>query len=101
MRWTKRISEFISPGPPYVAEMIRRNLAHDFHYFSLTAIVLFGLVMAALFRSVRLFLGMLATCASAVLLTLLLQSLFGKHIGILTVNLGTIVFVVAFPIWFI
>src|SRR6059058_5085866 len=82
-------------GPPYVVEMIRRSLAHDFWYFSLTAVVLFGLTMAAMFRSARVFLGMLATCASAVLLTLLLQSIFGKRIGILTVNLGTIVFVVA------
>src|SRR5947207_2915235 len=82
-------------GPPYVVEMIRRSLAHDFRYFSLTAVVLFGLTMAAMFRSARVFLGMLATCASAVLLTLLLQSIFGRKIGILTVNLGTIVFVVA------
>src|SRR5206468_11021476 len=33
-------------GPPYVVEMLRRSLAHDFRYFSLTAIVLFGLTMA-------------------------------------------------------
>src|SRR5436190_20861191 len=51
--------------------------------------------MTAMFRSSRVFLGMLATCTSAVLLTLLLQQLFGRRIGILTVNLGTIVFVVA------
>src|SRR4026208_632127 len=51
--------------------------------------------MAVLFRSVRLFVGMLCTCASAVLLTLLLQSTLGHKIGILTVNLGTIVFIVA------
>src|SRR2546423_6425176 len=82
-------------GPPYVVEMIRRSLAHDFRYFSLTAVVLFGLTMALMFRSARVFLGMLATCMSAVLLTLILQSMFGKRIGILTVNLGTIVFVVA------
>jgi predicted RND superfamily exporter protein len=82
-------------GPPYVVEMIRRSLEHDFWYFSLTAVILFGLTMAAMFRSARLFLGMLATCTSAVLLTLLLQSMFGKKIGILTVNLGTIVFIVA------
>lgn len=81
-------------GPQYVVEMIRRSLAHDFWYFSLTAVVLFGLTMAAMFRSARIFLGMLATCSSAVLLTLLLQSCFGRKIGILTVNLGTIVFVV-------
>ena len=82
-------------GPPYVVEMLRRSLEHDFRYFTLTAIVLFGLTMAVLFRSVRLFVGMLCTCASAVLLTLLLQSLLGHKIGILTVNLGTIVFIVA------
>src|SRR6266536_5206348 len=29
-------------GPPYVVEMLRRSLAHDFRYFSLTAVVLFG-----------------------------------------------------------
>src|SRR6266702_8965181 len=82
-------------GPPYVVEMLRRSLAHDFRYFSLTAIVLFGLTMAALFRSVRVFVGMLCTCASAVLLMLLVQSMLGHRIGILTVNLGTIVFVIA------
>src|SRR5437868_2189740 len=82
-------------GPPYVVEMIRRSLAHDFRYFSLTAVVLFGLTMAAMFRSARVFIGMIATCTSAVLLTLLVQSMLGKKIGILTVNLGTIVFVVA------
>src|SRR6266404_2297964 len=81
-------------GTPYVVEMLRRSLVHDFRYFSLTAVVLFGLTMAAMFRSIRLFLGMLVTCTNAVLLTLLLQSVFGKKIGILTVNLGTIVFVV-------
>ena len=58
-------------GPPYVVELIRRSLAHDFWYFSLTAVVLFGLTMAVMFRSGRVFLGMLATCTSAVLLTLL------------------------------
>src|SRR5437899_1434916 len=73
-------------GPPYVVEMLRRSLAHDFRYFSLTAIVLFGLTMAALFRSIRLFVGMLCTCSSAVLLTLLIQSMLGDKIGVLTVD---------------
>ncbi|HSU85310.1 MAG TPA: MMPL family transporter [Chthoniobacterales bacterium] len=82
-------------GPPYVVEQIRRSLAHDLWYFSLTAVVLFGVTMALMFRSLRVFLGMLATCTSAVLLTLLLQSLLGGRIGILTVNLGTIVFIIA------
>src|SRR2546423_763066 len=82
-------------GTPYVVEILQRSITHDFRYFSLTAIILFGLTMAAMFRSGRVFLGMLATCTSAVLLTLLLQQMFGRKIGILTVNLGTIVFVVA------
>jgi predicted RND superfamily exporter protein len=81
-------------GSPYVVEMIRRSLAHDFKYFSLTAVIVFGLTMALMFRSSRLFVGMLATCSSAVLLTLIIQSLLGKKIGPLTVNLGTMVFVV-------
>jgi predicted RND superfamily exporter protein len=82
-------------GTPYVVEMLHRSLEHDFRYFSLTAVVLFGLTMAVMFRSWRLFIGMLATCTSAVLLTLLLQQMFGRRIGILTVNLGTIVFIIA------
>src|SRR5438874_10299643 len=82
-------------GTPYVVEVLQRSIAHDFRYFSLTAVVLFGLTMAVMFRSIRIFLGMFATCISAVLLTLLLQQMFGRRIGILTVNLGTIVFVVA------
>jgi len=82
-------------GAPYVVEMIRRSIVHDFIYFSLTAVVLFGVTMWWVFRSARLFIGMLATCMSAVLSTLLVQSLFGKKIGVLTANLGTIVFVIA------
>jgi len=82
-------------GASYVAEMIRRNLKHDFHTFSLTSVLLFGAAMWVMFRSAKLTLGMLATCTSAVLATLLLQSMFGQKIGILTANLGTIVFVVA------
>jgi len=82
-------------GPTYVVEIIRRSLAHDFWYFSLTAVVLFGVTMAVMFRSLRIFVGMLAAYTSAVLLTLLLQSIFGRRIGVLTGNLGTIVFVVA------
>jgi uncharacterized protein len=81
-------------GAPYVAEMIRRNLRHDFHTFSLTSVLLFGGAMWFLFRSLKLTLGILATCTSAVLMTLLVQSMFGEKIGILTANLGTIVFVV-------
>ena len=82
-------------GAPYAAALIRRSLLHDFRYFSLTAVVLFGLAMWGVFRSARLAAGMVATCTSAVLLTLLVQSMFGAKIGVLTANLATIVFVIA------
>jgi uncharacterized protein len=81
-------------GAPYIAEMVRRNLQHDFRTFSLTSFLLFGAAMWALFRSWKLTLGILATCSSAVLATLLLQSVFGQKIGVLTANLTTIIFVV-------
>ncbi|HEY2380529.1 MAG TPA: MMPL family transporter [Terriglobia bacterium] len=82
-------------GAPYIVELIRRSLEHDFRYFTLTAVILFGLTMGIIFRSTRLVIGMFATCSSAVLVTLLLQSVFGRKIGVLTANLSTIVFVVA------
>jgi uncharacterized protein len=82
-------------GASYVADMIRRNLLHDFRVFSLTAFLLFGATMWILFRSWRLTIGMLATCTNAVLATLLVREALGQKIGILTANLGTIVFVVA------
>ena len=75
--------------------MIRRSLQHDFLTFSVTSVLLFGVAMWILFRSAKLTLGMLSTCSCAVLVTLLVQSIFGQKIGILTANLGTIVFVVA------
>ncbi|WP_114211282.1 efflux RND transporter permease subunit [Acidisarcina polymorpha] len=81
-------------GAQYVAEMIRRSLKHDFRVFSLTSILLFGAAAWLLFRSLKLTLGILVTCTSAVLATLLVQSALGEKIGILTANLGTIVFVV-------
>ncbi len=81
-------------GAPLIAEMIRRSLKHDFETFSLTSFLLFGAAMWVLFRSWKLTIGILATCSSAVLITLLLQQMLGQKIGILTANLTTIIFVV-------
>jgi len=74
-------------GPPYVVEMLRAQPGARFFdtSASLRSFCL-GSQWRAMFRSLRVFLGMLATCTSAVLLTLLLQSMFGQKIGILTVN---------------
>src|SRR6266513_6227240 len=49
----KRDFQIHIAGTPYVVEMLRRSLAHDFRYFSLTAVILFGLTMTAMFRSGR------------------------------------------------
>ncbi|HEX4716547.1 MAG TPA: hypothetical protein VH164_16635, partial [Ktedonobacteraceae bacterium] len=81
-------------GAPYMAEMIQRSLKHDFETFSLTSFLLFGVAVWVLFRSWKLTIGILATCSSAVLVTLLLQQMLGQKIGILTANLTTIIFVV-------
>ena len=81
-------------GAAYVAEMIRRSLRHDFITFTITSVLLFGLAMGVLFRSLKIMVGILAVCSSAVLVTLLLQAVFGQKIGILTANITTIVFVV-------
>ena len=83
-------------GAPYVVAMIQRNLQHDFVWFSATAVIVFGGVMLPIFRSVRILIGMLATCISAIMIALLVQSLCGMKIGILTANLSTIVFVLTF-----
>ncbi|HXI85208.1 MAG TPA: MMPL family transporter [Verrucomicrobiae bacterium] len=83
-------------GAPYVVAMIQRNLVHDFAWFSATAVILFGGAMLPIFRSVRILVGMLATCISAIMVSLLVQALLGMKIGILTANLSTIVFVLTF-----
>ena len=83
-------------GAPYVVAMIQRNLVHDFAWFSATAVILFGGAMLPVFRSVRILVGMLATCISAIMVSLLVQALLGMKIGILTANLSTIVFVLTF-----
>ncbi len=83
-------------GAPYVVAMIQRNLVHDFTWFSVTAVILFGGAMLPIFRSVRILIGMLATCVSAIMISLLVQALLGMKIGILTANLNTIVFVLTF-----
>ena len=81
-------------GLAYISEMMRRSLKHDFDTFSLTSFLLFGAAMWVLFRSWKLTVGILATCSSAVLVTLLLQQMLKQKIGILTANLTTIIFVV-------
>ncbi len=80
-------------GLPYIVEQIRRNLMRDMKNFTTGAIFLSALVIFAVFRSFRVVVGALVACAAAAMLTLTIQSLMGISIGILTANLGIIVFV--------
>lgn len=80
-------------GLPYIVEQIRRNLTSDMKTFSLGAMLLSAIVLFLVFRSPLIVLGAMATCIAAAMLTLAVQSLFGIPIGILTANLGAIVFV--------
>jgi predicted RND superfamily exporter protein len=80
-------------GVPYVVESIAQNLREDFRTFSLAAVVLFGALMAVLFRSWTVLIGSLTASIAAAFGTLLVQHLFGGRIGLLTANLVTIAFV--------
>ena len=80
-------------GLPYIVEQIRRNLTQDMKTFTLGAVVLSAIVLFAVFRSVPVVIGALISSITAAMLTLIIQSFMGIPIGILTANLGTIVFV--------
>lgn len=80
-------------GVPYVVEQIRRALARDLRVFSTAALLVFGLVIALVYRSWRITLGTLACCLGACAVTLAILHLLHKPIGLLTANLVTIVFV--------
>jgi uncharacterized protein len=84
-------------GIPYIIELIRRNLIRDLRVFSLTAIVVFGLMIFFVFRSVSILAGSLTASTVATALTLLVSQFFGIEIGILTANLVTLVFVLTIP----
>ncbi len=80
-------------GLPYIVEQIRRNLTNDMKTFTFGAIIVSALMLLAVFRSVLIVIGAVITCVIAAMLTLIIQSSMGISIGILTANLGTIVFV--------
>lgn len=80
-------------GVPYVVEQIRRALDRDLKVFSTAALLVFGLVIALVYRSWRIVLGTLVCCLGACAATLAILHLLDKPIGLLTANLVTIVFV--------
>src|SRR3990167_3919894 len=80
-------------GAPYVTELIRRYLFGDLKTFSLTAFVMFSLMMIIIFRSLRILLGTMAACINAIIMTLFVTNALDIRMGPLTANLTTIVFV--------
>ncbi len=80
-------------GVPYVVELIRRHLLRDLRVFTAAALALFGLLVALLYRDLRIAAGILATCLAACAVSLILLPLVGLALGVLTANLVTIVFV--------
>ena len=80
-------------GLPYIVEQIKRNLTEDMKNFTLGAVGLSALVLLCVFRSFTVVGGALISCITAAMMTLVIQSFMGIPIGILTANLGTIVFV--------
>lgn len=80
-------------GVPWVVELIRRHLKRDLRVFSLASLLVFALVIALVYRSLRIVAGTLASCLGACALALALLDLLGRPIGLLTANIVTIVFV--------
>jgi predicted RND superfamily exporter protein len=87
--------DVIVSGVPVIVELIRRSLYRDLIVFSLAAVLVFGLIIGLVYRDMAIVVGTLATCFSAVSVTLIVVRALGVPIGLLTANLVTIVFVIA------
>ena len=80
-------------GVPYLLELIRRNLLRDLIVFSSAALVIFGLLVAIVYRQWPIVLGTLTACLTACAVTISLIDVLSIGIGLLTANLAVIVFV--------
>jgi uncharacterized protein len=85
--------DVVMSGVPVIVELIRRSLFRDLVVFSVSAVLVFGLLVALVYREAAIVVGTLATCLVAVSATLLVVQGVGVRIGLLTANLITIVFV--------
>ena len=80
-------------GFPFIVQQIQKQLQKDLTKFTMLAFFLFGLVVVLIFRSWRIFLGIIITCANASAMTFMLCELLNLKVGLLTANLATITFV--------
>ncbi len=80
-------------GFPFVVEQIQKQLQKDLIKFTALAFVLFATVVILIFRSWRIFIGIIVTCANANAITFMVSELLNLRIGLLTANLATITLV--------
>lgn len=80
-------------GVPYVIELIRRSLFRDLIVFSTAGLIVFGLVVTAVYRNWRIAVGTMAACLTASALTISIANVLNIKIGLLTANIATVVFV--------
>jgi len=92
-RYARPDLDIVVSGVPVIVELIRRSLDRDLAVFSLSAFVVFALLIGIVYRDVAIVVGTLVTCTISVAATLLLVRAAGVPIGLLTANLVTIVFV--------
>ena len=80
-------------GLPYVVELIKRYLLKDLRIFSLLTFLIFGFLIFHIFHSKSVLLGTMLSCLNACMWTFMITNLLNIPIGLLTANLGTIIFV--------
>lgn len=80
-------------GLPYVVELIKRYLLRDLRIFSLLAFLIFGFLIFQIFHSKSVLIGTLLSCLNACMWTFMITNLVNIPMGLLTANLGTIIFV--------
>jgi predicted RND superfamily exporter protein len=92
-RWQAADFQIMFSGAPYITELIRRHLLRDLKVFTFVALGIFCGAIYAIFRSIRILVGCLVSCAGASILALLAAQFLEIPVGPLTANLATIVFV--------
>ncbi len=80
-------------GIPFIIEEIRRMLSQDMKTFMLGTVVVSSVVLLFIFLSFFVTIGAIFSALTAATLTLVIQHFLGVPVGILTANLGAIVYV--------
>ncbi len=80
-------------GLPYIVESIKKNLLRDLRVFTLLAFLVFGFLIFQIFRSKSVLFGTMLSCLNACMWTFMITNLINIPMGLLTANLGTIIFV--------